>query len=266
MGIEVAGADRLLVTRVADDDVSEALFQVFDGRGQAEDRHDFGGHHDVEPVLARVAVGRPAQRHGDFAQCAIVHVEDALPLDAPHVDAQFVAVVDVVVDQRGEEVVGELDRAEVPREMQVDVLHRDDLGIASASRAALHPEHGTERRLAQADHRLLANVVECIAKADRSGGLALTSRSRADRRDQDQLAVLAVLERIQVLERNLGLGVPVGLEVLLGNAEFFERHLVDALHRGCLGDFDIRRHGGSLLSLVLGWMRGTIGARPPPHP
>ncbi len=186
---------------------------------EAEDRHHLGGDHDVEAVLARIAVGGAAERDRDVAQRAVVHVEDALPGDAADVDPELVAVVDVVVDHRREQVVGELDRAEVAGEVEVDVLHRHHLRVAAAGRAALHAEHRAERGLAQADHRLLADVVERVAEADRGGRLALARRRGADGRDQDQLAVRAVLERVEVLEGDLRLVVAVGLEVLVRDAE-----------------------------------------------
>ena len=56
--------------------------------------------------------------------------------------------------------------------MQVDVLHRHDLRIAAAGRAAFHAEGRTERRLANAQHRLFADVIERIGKPDRRRRLA----------------------------------------------------------------------------------------------
>ncbi len=91
--LQVARAHRLLVARVADHDVAEALLQILQRGRQAEDRHHLGGDHDVEAVLARIAVGRAAERDRDVAQRAVVHVHHALPLDAAHVDAKLVAVV-----------------------------------------------------------------------------------------------------------------------------------------------------------------------------
>ena len=159
VGLQVARGDRLPVAGVADDDVAEALLQVGERGGEAEDRHHLGGHHDVEAVLAREAVGASAEPHDDVAQRAVVHVEHALPLDAAQVDAELVAVVDVVVEQRRQQVVGEPDGVEVAGEVQVDVFHRHDLRVAAAGGAALHAEHRAERGLAQADHRLLADAV-----------------------------------------------------------------------------------------------------------
>ena len=105
VGLEVAGIDRRLVAAVADDDVAEPLLQVLEVGGQAEDRHDFRGDGDVEAGLARKAVGDAAERADDLAQRAVVHVHDAAPDDAAGVDAELVAPVDVVVDQRRQQVV-----------------------------------------------------------------------------------------------------------------------------------------------------------------
>ena len=223
MRIEVAGVHRLLVARVADDDLREPRLEVGQRFGEAEDRHHLGGDDDVEAVLSRIAVRGAAERHGDVAQRAVVHVDDALPRDAAHVDAERVAVVDVIVDQRGEQVVRDADRVEVAGEMQVDVLHRHDLRVAAAGGAALHPEHGPERRLAQADRRLLADPIERIAQADGRRRLALARGRRADGGDEDQLAVGTIRQSGEPIERDLGLGAPVGLDGGIGNARAARR-------------------------------------------
>ena len=211
--LEVAGADRLTVARIGDDDVAEPLLEVVEILGETEDRHHFRGDGDVEAGLARIAVGDAAERADDLAQRAVVHVHDAAPDDAARVDAERIAPVDVVVDQRRQQIVRRGDGVEVAGEVEVDVLHRDHLRIAAAGRATLHAERGPERRFAQAEHRLLADVVERVGEADRGRGLALAGRRRRDRGDQDQLAVLLVLERLDVVHRHLGLVVAVGVEI-----------------------------------------------------
>src|SRR5262249_23089383 len=141
-----------------------------------------------------------------------------------------------------EQVVRERDGVEVAGEVQVDVLHRHDLRVPAAGGAALHAEHRPQRGLAQADHRLLADVIQRVAEADRGGGLALAGRAGADGGDQDELCVRPGLQAVQVVERDLRLVVPVGLEVLLGDTELRLRDLGDAFEFGFLGDFDIRGH------------------------
>ena len=239
VGLEIARADRRLVARVADHDVAEPLLEIRQRRREAEDRHHLGRDDDVETVLAGEAVRGAAECHDRVAQRAVVHVEHPLPRDAARVDAQLVAVVDVVVDQRGEQVVRELDRVEVAGEVEVDVLHRDDLRVTAAGRTALDPEDRAERRFAQADERLLPDAVQRVAEPDGRRRLALARRRRADRRHQDQLAVRAVLQRGQVVQRDLRLVVAVGLEVFVGDAETLLGEGDDALERRTLRDVDV---------------------------
>ena len=85
-----------------------------------------------------------------LAQRAIVHVDRARPRDAARIDAERVALLQVVVEHRGEQRVRAGDRVEVAGEVEVDVLHRQDLRVAAAGGAALHAEHRTEARLADA--------------------------------------------------------------------------------------------------------------------
>ena len=66
--------------------------------------------------------------------------------------AERIAPIDVIVDQRGEQVVGGADGVEVAGEMEVDVLHRHDLGVAAAGRAALDAETWAERLGSRRQH------------------------------------------------------------------------------------------------------------------
>ena len=175
------------------------------------------------------------------AKRPVVHVDGAPPRDAAGVDIELVAPIDVVVDQRREQIVGGADRMEVAGEVEVDVLHRHDLRVAAAGRAALHPEAGAKRRLADADDRLLADVVQRIAKADRGRGLALARRRWGDGGDEDQLAVGPVGEPGDIVERDFGLVMPVGHQVFGGYAELV------------LGDFDDRPHLRGLADLDIGF-------------
>ena len=189
-GLEVARGDGLVVVGVAHDDAAQALLQVSDGGGEAEDRHDLAGDGDIEAVLARRAVGLAAEAVHHEAQLPVVHVHAALPGDAARVDAQGVALLDVVVEHGGQQVVGRADGVEVAGEVEVDVLHGDDLGVAAAGRAALDAEHRAEGGLAQGDGDVLADAAQAVGQTDGGGGLALARGGGRDGGDQDQLAVL----------------------------------------------------------------------------
>ena len=120
-------------------------------RAAAQDRHRLGGRRDVEAGAADAAAGRP-QAGVDAPERPVVHVEAAPPGDRGRVDAELVAVEDVGVDQRGEQVRGGGDRVDVAGEVEIQVLHRRDLRPAGARAATLDPEDGAHRRLAEADH------------------------------------------------------------------------------------------------------------------
>ena len=185
----------------ADLDAREPGLQIGQVAGEAEHRHHFARHRDVEAVLARAAVRGAAEAVDDAAQRAVVHVHPPPPGDAARVEAERVAPVEVVVHQRREQVVGARDGVEVAGEVEVDLLHRRDLGTAAAGGAALHAEAGPEAPLAQADHRLAAerrlaqahhrpraDPAQRVAEADHGRRLALAGRGRVDAGDEDERA------------------------------------------------------------------------------
>ncbi len=238
--VQVVRGDGLVVAGVAHHDAAQALLQVGDGGCQAEDGHDLGGNRDVEAVFTGHTVCLAAQAAHDVAQLAVVHVNHALPGDAAHVDAQLVAVVDMGVEQRGKQVVGRADGMEVAREVQVDLLHGDHLGVPAAGSAALDAEHGAQGGLAQGDDGVLAQVGKRVAQADGGGGLALARGGGVDGRYQHKLAggVLLVSQQVVVY---LGLRLAVALKVVFLDAGLLG-HFHDGARRCRLRDLDIAQH------------------------
>src|SRR5204862_3821106 len=97
--------DRSAVGRLGHDHAPGARLEVHEVGGQTENGHDLGGHGDLEAALTRHAVGRPAEAEHDVAQRAVVHVHDALEQHAARVDPEGVALREMVVEHRGQEVV-----------------------------------------------------------------------------------------------------------------------------------------------------------------
>ena len=148
MRLQIARQYGLLVSGVAHHDFAQTLLQIGQARGETEDRHHLGSDDDVEAIFSREAVGRTTERSRDLSQRAIVDVHRSPPGDAPNIEAELVAMVNVVIDHRRQQIVGESDRGEVTGEMQVDVFHRHDLRVAATGRATLHAEHRAERGFA----------------------------------------------------------------------------------------------------------------------
>ena len=218
MGFEIGGGDRLLTPRVTDHDAPETCFQILERSGQTEDGHHFGRHGNVEPILAHKTVGGPAEPDHDFAQRAIVHVQHALVADESRIDIQRIAVMNVIVEHRGEQIVRRAYCVKVTGEMEVDVLHRHHLRIATPGRAAFAPKTGPERGFAQAHDGRFAKTVHGVAQAHRGRRLAFAGWCRTDRRHQDQLAVGTVFQAPNEIERQLGLVMSVGHQMLSRDA------------------------------------------------
>jgi hypothetical protein len=104
---------------------------------------------------------------------------------------------------------------DVAGEVQVEVLHRDDLGHAAAGGAALDAEDRPQRGLAQAGARALADDAEPLRQADQRGRLALAGLGRRHAGDAHELAVGGVLHAVEDAEVDLRLVAPVGLELLV---------------------------------------------------
>ena len=187
--LQLLGGHGLALPRVGDGDRAQPLPQVVEIARDGRDRHHLGGGRDVEAGLADVAVRAPAEADHDAAQRAVVHVHAAPPGDGERVDAELVAVQEVRLEHRRQEVVRGADRVDVAREVEVEVLHRHDLRVAAAGRAALDPEHRAERRLAQAEHRPLADLAQALRERDGGRRLALAGLRRRDRGDADELRV-----------------------------------------------------------------------------
>ncbi len=219
------GRDRCAVDVVADRDRTHPPPQILQRGGHAHDRHDLGGGNDVEAGLTRNPVSRAAQTGDDVSQVAIVHVDRSPPGHAVRRDPALVAVEDVAIDERRQHVVGRGHGVEVAGEVEVEILHRHDLGEPAAGRAALDAEDRPQRRLAQAQHRLLADRAQALRERHRRGRLALARLGRRDRRDTHDLGVGSALQSIDRAQADLGLVFTVEIDLV-----FLEPHLQGDIH------------------------------------
>ena len=178
--LQVVGGDGLTVVCIRHNHFSQPGLQVRDVRRQAQHRHDLAGHGDLKAVLPRHALDFAAQTVHDVAELAVVHVHGPLPGDLFGVDAQGVALLDVVVQHGRQQVVGRTDGVEIAGEVEVDVLHGHHLGVPAAGGAALDAEHGAEAGLPQRHHRVLADLAQSVGEADAGGGLALAGGGGGD--------------------------------------------------------------------------------------
>ena len=226
------------VEGIGHDHAAQPGLQVGDVTGQAQNGHDLAGHGDVEAVLPGDALHLAAQAVDDVAQLAVVHVHAALPDDLLDVDAQGVALLDVVVQQGGQQVVGRADGVEIAGEVKVDVLHGDDLGIAAAGGSALDAEHRPQGRLPQGGYGVFADFAQAVRQAHGGGGLAFAGGGGGDGGDEDELAVGPVGLLPQQAVVDLGLAAAILLHIL-GVDAAGGGNVADGQGHGLLGDLDI---------------------------
>src|ERR1035437_7918793 len=163
----VLEGDQFALHRRADDHPAEPAAQILQIGGKGQDRHDLRGDRDHRLALAGQAVLTAAQADHDPAQCPVADVDNPRPADREGVDSELVAVVDRVVQEGGSQVVGRPDRVDVAGQVEVEILHRDDLAIAAPSRPPLDPEARPQRRLARRARRPPADPIQALGEADR---------------------------------------------------------------------------------------------------
>ena len=227
--LQIPRINRRAVVIISDDNITEPLFQVGQTIGKAQNRHNFRRNGNHKPVLARFAVHLAAERDNSLPERAVVHIEHAFPDNIRRVDAERIALVNMVVNHSAQKVIRRGNRVHIPGEMQVYVLHRHYLGIAAARRAALYAHNRSERRLAQGEHAFFPEPRQCVAEPDRSRSFALARRGRVYRRDQNELSVGLFHRRSNRIRADFRLVSAVLLNVLLAYSElcrnlFYREH------------------------------------------
>src|SRR5699024_6715635 len=157
---------RLTIVGFSDHDARKTSFEVVNIFGQAEDRHGFGSHGNLEVVFARRSGGAAAQANGHVSQVAVVHIQYAFQAYGTWINSEFVAVENVVIHEVAQQVVGRGNGVEVTCEVQVDVFHGYYLGVAAAGSTTLHTKNGTQRWLAQGHHGLGTHQVQGVGDTD----------------------------------------------------------------------------------------------------
>ena len=88
-------------------------------------------------ILAHKTVCLCTETDNDIAQCTVIHIQAALPDDLTGVNVQLISLMDMVVKQCCQQIVCRGDRMKITGKMQVQILHRNDLGVSAACCAAL---------------------------------------------------------------------------------------------------------------------------------
>ena len=129
-------------------------------------------------------------------------------------------LIEIVVQEGTNRVMSRSDGMEIAGEVQVDFLHRQHLGIATACSTALHAKAGAERWLTQGYGSLLAYLIQAHSQTYTDGGLTNTHLRRTDGCNQNQTTFLNSLF-IDERHGHLRHKASVGLHLLRCYAQLF---------------------------------------------
>ena len=125
------------------------------------------------------------------------------------------------VDGRRQQIVRRGDGVNIAGQMEIELLHGNDLAVAAAGRAAFDAEGRALAGLANAGEHLLAQMrAQRLAQSDRGGGLAFAQRRGSDRGHHDILPVRRILQPIANREMHFGFVLSVQLQFVGKNAGF----------------------------------------------
>ncbi len=148
----------------------------------------------------------------------------------------------MVIHHGSQQIISSRDCVQISREMKVDALHRQHLGIAAAGCAALHAKHRPQAGFPQRQHGFLAASAQAICQGNADGGFSLTGRCGVNGRYQNQLSFFLTLRqggRIHLRHQPSVEG-----QCIFRNACFF-CNLANGLGYCCLCNFQISCHAVS---------------------
>ncbi len=103
------------------------FLRIHEVAGQAENGHDFRSDGNHEMIFPGEAVDFAAQTDDDVAQGPVIHIHDAFPDDAAHVNAQALPWWTWLSMGCSQEVVGRRNSVHIACKMEVDIFHGENL-------------------------------------------------------------------------------------------------------------------------------------------
>ena len=135
--------DRIPIQIISNQNLSQPPLHICQIRSQTENCHDFRSNGNLESVRTWNPVDFSAQTNDNVPQSTVIHIQNPLKHHSPLVNPQNISLLHMVVQHRTEQIIGCGDGVHIACKVQVDVLHRNNLRIATASSTALDTENRT---------------------------------------------------------------------------------------------------------------------------
>ena len=201
-------------------------------------------------ILAHHAVCLCSQPHHNIAQNPVIHIHAPFPENLPGIDPQPVSLLNMIVQKSRQKIVGRGNGVKIPCKVQIQILHRHNLGITAAGSPSLDSKARPQGRLPQSQHGLFPQTAQRICQPNAGSSLSLPCRSGINGSHQHQLSVRIFLYPVPQLVCKLGLIFSIQLQLILTDS-ISSSNLFYLSHLGFLGNLNIGFHVKSLLFCFL---------------
>ncbi len=201
--------------------------------------------------LSRPAAAFAAQSYDRVAQGHIVHVHHAVPAYRKRVNSERVLVPQAGINHGCQQVVGRTYGMDIAGEVEVDVLHRQRLGVSSSAGTSLDAESRPHGGLSHGADGVFPDVPQCLPQAQGHHGLALSQRSGRHCGHQNQFAVRLVAQPVEHRQLHFGHMRAVQTQLVGQNTRLL-CYFGDVSQLCLLGDLQIAEHVGPLSYLLHG--------------
>ena len=239
--IQLLSSNSTAITAVSYDDFSQTLLHILQIAGQAKNGHHLRGYGNIEACLSWYTMSLATKTNDHIAERSVVQIQNPLPSYTAYINIQRIALLDVVIYNCCQQIVGCCNSMKITSKMQVNVLHRNYLGIPAASSAALQTKTWPQGWLTESYRNLVSQLVESISQAHTGSGFTLTSRCRINGSNQNQLAVWTILYLIPGIQGNLRFVLAVQFNIILCQTKL-SSNFPNMLHLGFLRNFYVCFH------------------------
>ena len=202
----------------AQEDVIYTATKIIDACCKTHDSHDFRSRSDIETSLCLDAV-LIADTGDDAAETTVVYVHHATPENLLQLETLCLVLETVVIQEGSNHVVGLCNGMEIASEMEINLIHRQNLGVTATCSTTLHAEARTQRWFAKSHYSLLANLLHTQGETYGYGGLAITSLGRTDSGNEDEMMVLKLVS-VNSVRSNLSDVTAVVFHLVFVNSKF----------------------------------------------
>ena len=123
--------------------------------------------------------------------------------------------------------------------MKVDILHRNNLRVSTACRAALESEYRSKRWFSENRTGFLSDHRKPVCQTNRGRRLPFTSRCRCNGCHEDQLSIRFIFPIFQQPVVDLRFILSIEIQIFFIYVKFF-RNLPDRLYFSSLSNLNIR--------------------------